>query len=444
MNKLFGTDGIRAVAGQFPLDYSSICTLGKTLMNILKNENHSGSVLIGRDTRESGNWIEQALIQGIGDAGGTPVSAGIIPTSAVAYLTKTHAFSAGIVISASHNPYEDNGIKIFSSRGIKISPEWEERLERAIHSREDVTQKQFRIQPVPDLEHDYQEFLKSRFSQAVSNKRNKVVLDCSNGASSNIAPRVLSELGFEVLTTGDAPNGKNINFDCGSLYPQCLAKKVIEAGADIGVADDGDADRALWVDENGRILNGDHTLYVLSRFMKKKGLLRSKHVVATTMSNLGLELALRDLDLELFRAQVGDKYVLEQMIKLDANLGGEQSGHTILLDECPTGDGILTSIKMLEVMVSEDKPLSALVAGFKEFPQVLLNVRVSRKDDFADYPEIMETMESIQHELGNDSRMNVRYSGTEPLARVMIEGRDQDQIESLAQRMVSVISKHLG
>jgi phosphoglucosamine mutase len=178
--------------------------------------------------------------------------------------------------------------------------------------------------------------------------------------------------------------------------------------------------------------------------MKKKGLLRSKHVVATTMSNLGLELALRDLDLELFRAQVGDKYVLEQMIKLDANLGGEQSGHTILLDECPTGDGILTSIKMLEVMVFEDQPLSALVAGFKEFPQVLLNVRVSRKDDFANYPEIMETMESIQHELGNDSRMNVRYSGTEPLARVMIEGRDQDQIESLAQRMVSVISKHLG
>lgn len=445
MNKLFGTDGIRAVAGQFPLDYPSVYILGKALTSLLEEEGLPPKVIIGRDTRESGAWLEQALFQGVRDSEGEAVSVGIIPTSGVSFLTKKHSFSAGIVISASHNPYQDNGIKIFSSQGIKIPDTWEKRLENAItSSRKAARIEHIEITPFSSLDQDYKGFLKSLFTPVGLQRRIKVVLDCSNGASSLFAPEILSDLGFEVITLNASPDGKNINLECGSLHPQYLSKKVIENTADIGVAYDGDADRAIWVDENGRILNGDHTLFVLCQFMKEKGILKSDYVVATTMSNMGLEKALERFHLRLFRTQVGDKYVLEQMIKLKANLGGEQSGHTIFLDDCPTGDGILTSIKMLEAMVTYNASLSELIADFKEFPQILKNIQVSRKDDFAHFPEIMNTMEDIENRLGNTGRLNVRYSGTEPLARIMIEGRDQDEIEQYAQQMVKVIAKHLS
>lgn len=445
MEKLFGTDGIRAVAGQSPLDYSSVYALGKALISLLKEGDLKPRVIIGRDTRESGEWLEQALFQGINEGQGEAVSAGIIPTSAVSFLAKKYSFSAGIVISASHNSYQDNGIKIFSSQGIKISDTWESKLEKAIiEAPSNVKRENTRITPKSSLGQDYMDFLKSRFSHVNLKRKIKVVLDCSNGASSLFASQVFLGLGSEVIAMGNTPDGKNINANCGSLYPQNLARKVVESKADIGVAYDGDADRAIWVDEKGRILNGDHTLFVLSRFMKEKGRLKSDYVIATTMSNMGLEKALEKLDLKLLRTQVGDKYVLEEMMKLKANLGGEQSGHTIFLDDCPTGDGILTSLKMLEVMAAYNLPLSKLVEDLEEYPQILLNVPVRKKTDFDQFPEIINAKEEIEKRLGDSGRLNVRYSGTEPVARVMIEGQDRGEIEDYASQMASVISKYLG
>ncbi len=445
MEKLFGTDGIRAIAGQPPLDYSTIFCLGKSLIIHLKEEGLKPLVIIGRDTRESGEWIEEALFQGINDAQGEAASAGVIPTSAISFLTKKHGFSAGIVISASHNPYEDNGIKIFSSQGIKIPDSWEEKIEEAIREgRGNINREKRGIFPQKTYSQDYMGFLKDRFSHVSFRNKIKVVLDCSNGASSSFAPKVFSDLGVETIALNDTPDGKNINVDCGSLYPQTLAQKVVENKADFGVAYDGDADRAIWVDEKGGILNGDHTLFVLSRYMKGKGLLKSDTVVATTMSNIGLERALEAIGLKLFRTQVGDKYVLEQMIKLNANLGGEQSGHTIFLDDCSTGDGMLTSLKMLEVMAAQDLPLSKLVENFKEFPQLLVNVRISMKEEFSRFPEITNTKKEIEASLGESGRINVRYSGTEPVVRIMIEGQDKAEIEGYARQMADAIHKNLG
>ncbi|MGB3861216.1 MAG: phosphoglucosamine mutase [Candidatus Aminicenantaceae bacterium] len=444
MQKLFGTDGIRATAGEYPLDYNSVYTLGHALIVLLRTEKLPPRVIIGRDTRESGQWIEQALFQGIEDGNGEAVSAGLIPTSAISFLTKRHGFSAGIVISASHNPYQDNGIKIFSDQGTKIANGWEEILERAIiESVYTVQKKDITVSSDNALSFDYIKFLKNRFGSVKLPRKIKIVLDCSNGASSHIAPMILSDLGFDVIAINASPDGMNINKGCGSLYPQKLAKKVVETGADIGMAYDGDADRALWVDERGRILNGDHTLFALARFMKEKKRLKTDTVVATTMSNMGLEKGLGEIGLKLVRTKVGDKYVLEEMMKIHSNLGGEQSGHTIFLDDCPTGDGILTSIKMLEVMAAKDTTLSSMVAEFEEYPQILKNVPVSKKPDMQKYPEIVSAIREVEKLLADSGRLNVRYSGTEPLARIMIEGPDLQQIEQYAADLASVLSKHL-
>jgi phosphoglucosamine mutase len=444
MVKLFGTDGMRAVAGKFPLDYSSACILGEALIELLQEEGYPPHVIIGRDTRESGEWLEQALFQGIRTGAGEAVSAGVVPTSAVSYLTKTFAFSAGIVISASHNPYQDNGIKIFSSEGMKISEAWEDRLENAIWAFKGPLQPEsIPIRPEPILGQKYIEFLKSRLPEECLTQKVKIVLDCSNGASSFFAPKIFRDLGLNVVSLSANPNGKNINNGCGSLYPEELSEFVVDNGADMGIAYDGDADRAVWIDEKGRILNGDHTLFVQCRFMQEKGRLKSDTVVATTMSNMGLEKALEKMRLKLVRTKVGDKFVLDEMIKSGANLGGEQSGHTIFLDDCPTGDGILTSIKMLEALTEKRISLSELVEDYQEYPQVLLNVAVSRKDDFQLFPDIMRTIKDIESQLGNGGRFNLRYSGTEPVARIMVEGQDQKKIEELASRMAKVLSKHL-
>ncbi len=445
MTKLFGTDGMRGVAGQFPMDYSTVCVLGEALVELLQQEGLPPKVIIGRDTRESGKWLEKALFQGVGSKNGKVNSAGIIPTSAVSFLTKMHDFSAGIVISASHNPYQDNGIKIFSSAGMKIPETWEKRLEDGIKRlQRPVEPEMIPIDPEPTLGQKYTEFLLSRFPEGKNNRNIKVVLDCSNGASSAIAPFVFQLLGFEVLSIHSSPDGKNINAGCGSLHPEKLAESVVTTKADIGIAYDGDADRAIWVDENGQILNGDHTLFVQCRFMKEEGRLKSNRVVATTMSNMGLEKALEKLELNLIRTKVGDRFVLEEMIKSGANLGGEQSGHTIFLDDCPTGDGILTSIKMVEAISAKGMSLSDQVKDYRVYPQVHRNVAVSKKDDFSLYPEIIHTMEEIENRLENRGRFNLRYSGTEPLARIMVEGQDQKELEDLANRMAKVLSKHIG
>jgi len=445
MNKLFGTDGIRAIAGEFPLDEKSVAILGRATAALLQAEGLTPRILIGRDTRESGDWIESALTRGIAAGGGHPASTGVIPTSAVSHLTRTFGFAAGIVISASHNPYHDNGIKIFSPEGYKIPDSWEERLEAEIHAGAAVPPSGSPGMHLDPLYlREYEHFLSRKFAPGPGIKPIKIVLDCANGSASIIAPDVLRSLGFTVIATEAEPDGRNINEDCGALHPEKLAQTVLARRADIGIAFDGDADRALWVDHHGRILTGDHTLFVLSRAMDARGLLRGRTVVATTMTNMGLEKALAAEGIGLVRTRVGDKYVLEKMIEIKANLGGERSGHTIFSDDCPTGDGLLTSLKMLEVMIENDRHLADLIEGYLEFPQVLKNVRVSRKPDMADLPEVVEAIAEVKGRLGGNGRLDVRYSGTEPLARVMVEGEDEDLIEILAARVTSAIRKTIG
>jgi len=443
--KLFGTDGIRAVAGAFPLDPPTISRLGQALVGLLERKGLGTKVLIGRDTRESGPWMERALARGLRAAGGETVSAGVIPTSAVSYLTKTHGFSAGAVISASHNPFLDNGIKVFSPLGIKIPDEWELELEAdVLGGRGRLPGHDLDVAVNPGLAGDYADYLVSRVRLTGPPSGLKVVVDCANGASSALAPRVLRGLGFEVEALHATPDGTNINLDCGSLHPERLAARVRETGAAMGIAYDGDADRALWADGSGRLLSGDHTLFVQALHMKETGRLLTNDVVATTMSNMGLEAALEKSGLGLVRTKVGDKYVHEEMVARGANLGGEQSGHTIFLDDFPTGDGLLTSLHMLEVMVKRSATLASLVEDMAEFPQTLVNVRVTRKPDFAEFPEITAAVEETRTRLGREGRLDLRYSGTEPLARVMVEARDRDLVESCAKRVADAVHKHLG
>jgi phosphoglucosamine mutase len=444
--KLFGTDGVRAAAGQFPLDPPTIARLGQALVDLLRSKGLGTRLLIGRDTRESGPWMERALARGVRAAGGEAVSAGVIPTSAVSYLAKTHGFSAGVVISASHNPYGDNGIKVFSPLGVKVPDEWELEIEAEVLSgRGRLPGHEEDVEVDLRLAGDYVAYLQSRVGPAAGPAaRLRVIVDCANGASSALAPQVLAGLGVGVEAINAAPDGRNINAGCGSLHPQGLAARVKAAGASIGVAYDGDADRALWVDGDGRLLSGDHTLFVQALHMKESGRLRTSEIVATTMSNMGLERAFEERGLTLVRTQVGDKYVHEEMTKRGANLGGEQSGHTIFLDDLPTGDGLLTSLRMLEVMAERDAPLAALVAGMTEFPQTLVNVRVRRKPDFAELPEVMAAVEVVRGHLGRDGRVDLRYSGTEPLARIMVEARDKATVDSCAALVAEAVRRRIG
>ena len=389
--------------------------------------------------------MERALARGVRAAGGEAASAGVIPTSAVSYLTKTHGFSAGAVISASHNPFRDNGIKVFSPLGIKIPDEWELELEAAVlEGRGRLPGHDLDVAFNSGLAGDYADYLTSRVRLAGTPAGLKVAVDCANGAISHLAPRVLRGLGFNVEALHASPDGSNINLDCGSLHPERLAARVRETGAAMGIAYDGDADRALWVDGSGHLLNGDHTLFVQALHMKETGRLLTNDVVATTMSNMGLEAALGKAGLGLVRTKVGDKYVYEEMAARGANLGGEQSGHTIFLDDFPTGDGLLTSLRMLEVMVERGETLASLVKDLVEFPQTLVNVRVTRKPDFAEFPEIAAAVEETRSRLGREGRLDLRYSGTEPLARVMVEARDQGLVDSCAKRVADAVRKHLG
>lgn len=446
--KLFGTDGIRAVAGDFPLDRPTITALGRALTRVLTDHGLPLQVLIGRDTRESGPWIEEAFVRGFASNGGRVVSAGVIPTSAVSILTMKHGFSAGVVLSASHNPFRDNGIKIFSAEGVKLPDEWEARLEADIlASTGGGPSGAAAAESGRGLAGDYLDYLRSRSSMSPRGKKGAgitVVLDCSNGAASDIAPRLFEALGCGVTVINDRPDGRNINLDCGSLHPESLAARVVETGAAMGVAYDGDADRAVWADEKGRVLNGDHTLFVQAMRMKSRGALPSRTVVATTMSNLGLEIALRRTGLAMVRTRVGDKYVLEEMMRRGANLGGERSGHTIFLDDMRTGDGILTSLKMLEAMAESGRPLSELADGMEEFPQVLLSIRVVRKTPFEEFPDIMGAVEAVRARLKDEGRVDLRYSGTESLARIMVEGRDWETVHTAANGIAEAVEKHLG
>jgi len=443
--KLFGTDGVRAVAGQFPLDQPTISRLGQALVGLLESKGLGTRLLIGRDTRESGPWMERALARGVRVAGGEAVSAGVIPTSAVSYLTKTHGFSAGAVISASHNPFEDNGIKVFSPLGVKIPDEWELEIEAVVlDGRGRLPGHEAEVELDGALAGLYEDYLAGRVRPGSGAKGLKVVVDCANGAGSGLAPELLRRLGFAVEAINDAPDGRNINAGCGSLHPEGLAARVRATGAAIGIAYDGDADRALWVDPGGRLLNGDHTLFVQALHMKEAGRLRTNDVVATTMSNMGLERAFEERGIGLVRTRVGDKYVHEEMVARGANLGGEQSGHTIFLDDLPTGDGLLTSLKMLEALAERGGTLASLVEGLVEYPQTLLNVRVRRKPDFTELEDVMAAVEIVRSHVGREGRIDLRYSGTEPLARIMVEARDRATVDSCATLVAEAVRRRIG
>jgi phosphoglucosamine mutase len=450
MEKLFGTDGIRASAGSFPLDEPTVRTIGRSLARqYAERLGRIARFVTGRDTRESGEWIEAAFHAGAHDEGAECESAGIITTPGVAFVTKRDEFDAGIVISASHNPFEDNGIKIFSPDGKKVGEETERAIERDVHSSRSVNGGAVATSSTVDIKRagSYQEEYLQHLQNEVEGLRLdglRLVVDCANGASSNLAPVLLGRLGADVVAINDQPDGRNINKDCGSLHLDQLQSKVVEDNADFGVAFDGDADRALFVDEMGKVVDGDATLWVMARFMKAKGGLANKKVIATVMSNIGLEVALTSIGLELVRTAVGDKYVLDELLRSDSELGGEQSGHVIFPRESLVGDGMMTSLFMLRAMRLGDLRLSELTEGFVRYPQTLVNVKVREKLPFEDVGPIASASREIESELAGKGRLLLRYSGTENLARVMIEGKDQAEIERQANSLAEVIRQNLG
>ena len=448
MKKLFGTDGIRSIAGTFPLDESTIRIIGRSLAQQYSSSlGRTANFVTGRDTRESGEWIERAFHAGAMGAGAQSRSAGILTTPGVAFVTREFGFDAGIVISASHNPYEDNGIKIFAPDGKKVGEGIERAIERDITEAAagTVTSDEFHFDEsrAAEFQSAYADHLFDQFGN-LRLKGFKIAVDCANGAGSHIAPGLFRRLGADVVAFNDEPNGRNINLDCGSLHLEHLQARVVAESANLGVAFDGDADRALFVDEKGAVVDGDATLWVMAQFLRGRGRLANGLVIATVMSNIGLEIALTAAGLKMIRTPVGDKYVLDELIKTGADLGGEQSGHVIFPFESLVGDGLMTTLFLLEAVQAKSKPLSEMVSGFRRYPQVLVNVKVREKRPFEDVLEIDEAARKIGSELDGKGRLLLRYSGTENLARVMIEGQEQAKIEQQANHLAAVIKSALG
>ena len=447
MKQLFGTDGIRGLAGEFPLDEKTVQIVGASVARQFREKlGRDPRFITGRDTRESGSWIETAFCSGAIAENAVCKSAGVITTPGVAYLTKAFDFDAGIVISASHNPFEDNGIKIFLPTGSKIDEATERLIERDIY---DERLPELIAVPAadPDAEAKFHLAYTTYLSEAASHiKLNhyKIVIDCANGASSDFAPRVFNKFGGGVVVMNTEPDGRNINANCGSLHLEHLQARVLEEKADIGVAFDGDADRALFVDENGKIVDGDATLWVMARHLKAHGKLANSTVVATVMSNIGLEIALNEKGITLLRASVGDKYVLEKLIETGSEVGGEQSGHIIFPEISLVGDGMMTALLLLRSISERGVSLSHAAKEFVAYPQILLNVKVGEKRPFDEVPEIVEAAKIVEGDLHGEGRLLLRYSGTENLARVMIEGKDQAAIEAQAKRLADVIRSALG
>jgi phosphoglucosamine mutase len=448
MKRLFGTDGIRAKAGAFPLDASTVRTIGRSLATQYKERlGRSPRFISGRDTRESGSWIEQEFHAGAVEGGAVSESAGVITTPGVAYLTKRFDFDAGIVISASHNPYEDNGIKIFSPDGKKIGGDTERKIEEDIHSSPANSNRSVPVEVDASRAAEYQRAYVEHLEEVFPDLRLEgmtLVVDCANGAASHLAPELLTELGAKVTSINDQPNGRNINKDCGSLHLEALCERVVVERADFGVAFDGDADRALFVDEKGNVVDGDATLWIMARFLIDEGDLANRTVVATLMSNIGLELALTSMGVKLVRTAVGDKYVLDELLKSGSDLGGEQSGHVIFPRQSLVGDGMMTALFVLNAIRAAGKPLSVMTDGFARYPQILVNVPVREKRPFEEVPEISTASREVEDQLAGNGRLLLRYSGTENLARVMIEGKDQAAIERQANDLADVIRTSLG
>ena len=447
-HRLFGTDGVRGKAGVYPLDHETVARLGGALVRAMigtTGPERRLRFLVGRDTRESGEWIERELARGVHSSGAEITTAGVIPTPAIAYFTRAMGFDAGLVISASHNPFEDNGIKVFSGKGEKFTESLEREVEAIIH---DPTWSVTGSADAPVDRTDVIDAYIAHARLALPDPQRlgafTLAIDTANGATTTVAPRLFRELGFELHLLSAAPDGRNINLDCGSTHPEQIARAVRSLGCRMGVAFDGDGDRAIFVDAQGRVVDGDAVLLMCARHWKAGGRLKGNAVVATVMSNIGLELALRESQIDLVRCAVGDKYVMEEMIKRDLSIGGEQSGHIIFSEHLFTGDGIVTALSVLRVMAESGRELADLASELVTYPQVLVNVRVRTKQDLAAVPPIAKAMAQVEQRLAGEGRLLVRYSGTEPLLRVMIEGKDQQQIQTWAAEIANAVREHLG
>lgn len=451
--ELFGTDGIRAVAGEYPLDRKTVIAIGRALGARLRRRVEIPRVVLGQDTRESSLWIAEALAEGLAGSGARFASAGVITTPGVAFLVRTHGFDAGIVVSASHNPWKDNGIKLFGSDGMKLPDAIEHEIEQDIfaHIEElagSTPQHDFTADILPgdaQLREDYVRWLASNIGTRVSGLR--ILADCANGAASSVSGPLFEAIGVQAEIINSDPNGRNINDHCGALYPQFVGDIVHGSGGrfDFGVTFDGDADRALFCDARGNVVNGDAVMFLAALDMKARNLLPGNTVVATTMSNMGLEKALRENGIDMLRANVGDRYVLEEMKKTGSTLGGEQSGHVLFMDgDSTTGDGLLTALRVIDVIARSGKPLHELMTGFHMFPQITKNVHVRERIPFADLPPVMEAIRAAEADLDGNGRVLVRYSGTEKLVRVMIEADSEELMHRHSEAIAASIKAAIG
>jgi phosphoglucosamine mutase len=449
MKKLFGTDGVRGVANVYPMTTEMALQIGRAAAYIFKNGRRRHRIVIGKDTRLSGYMIENALSAGICSMGVDVLLVGPLPTPGIANITSSMRADAGVVISASHNPFQDNGIKFFSSDGFKLPDEMEIRIEDLIFSKKidslrPIATEVGKAYRIEDAIGRFVVFLKSTFPKDQDLSGFKIVLDCANGAAYKVAPAVLEELGAEVIAVGVKPNGTNINDGCGSLHPEVISEVVKEHRADLGIALDGDADRVIFVDEFGNEVDGDHIMAICAIDLLKQKRLRKNTVVATVMSNMGLDIAMKKAGGKVIKTTVGDRYVVEEMRRCGYNLGGEQSGHMIFLDHNTTGDGTLTALQVLAVMRRHNKSLAELAEIMIPLPQVLVNVRVSEKRDIMTIPEIAVLVKEIEEKVRDEGRILIRYSGTEPLLRIMIEGQDKYQITNWAKEIAELVEKSIG
>lgn len=446
--KLFGTDGIRGVAGKYPLDRETVARIGRALGIFLNNAvaSRPAQVVLGEDTRESSNWISRTIAGGL-RAGGAEVDyAGVITTPGVAYLARQHRFAAGVMVSASHNPYRDNGIKVISHEGMKLAEALEVEIETILEviSSPDHRTLDTKLTPDPQMLNGFVEFLGRLVPAGDNLARYRLVVDCSNGAASRVIPEVLKRLGIEARVINAQPDGRNINLRCGSLHPEAMAAETKSAGADLGVAFDGDADRSIFAAHHGRLADGDHVLYAAATNLDGRGLLKGRAVVGTLMTNLGLEVALARQGISLKRTAVGDKYVLEEMLRSGINLGGEPSGHIIFSDIALAGDGIITLLQVLRLMAETGQSLEELVHPLTQFPQVILNVPVREKRPLDSINSVAHAISASRKEFGDQGRVVVRYSGTEPLARVMVEAEDAQAVRRNAKQIADAIAAALG
>ncbi len=449
MGRLFGTDGIRGEANRYPMNAQIAFGIGQAVAYLFKKGSHRAKIIIGKDTRISGYMLEGSLEAGVTSMGGNPYLVGVLPTPGIAFVTQSMRADAGIVISASHNPYEDNGIKIFNGAGSKLSDEQEEHIEDLI-----LNDKLTSLLPPPremgqafrmeDVQGRYIVFLKNTFARELSMEGMKMVLDVANGATYKVAPEAFAELGADVEVIHNTPNGLNINDSCGSQHTGDLKRRVAEKGASIGLAFDGDGDRLIAVDEKGKEITGDQILLMCAHVLKEQGRLKNNLLVSTVMSNLGLRVACKKYGLRHHASKVGDRYVLEDMVRLGGVVGGEESGHVLFLDHHTTGDGIVTAMQVIAVMVGTGKPLSELAAMMDVFPQKLINVDVKEKPEIATVPEIQRAVRQVEKELGDQGRVLIRYSGTQNMCRVMVEGPTAEVTEKYCAHLADIVKQFLG